>query len=153
MGDELVSGLSPQNGDGQNVPVLSYTREFEKCLPYYLSIGMSWEQFWHGDVEMARFYRQAHEMQLKQKNFELWLQGRYVYEAIGDMVPVLHAFAKEGSTPTPYPREPYPLTQKDVREQEERERREQYERMKAYVNRWANETNAKNKRKEGMNNV
>lgn len=153
MGDELVSGSSPQNGDGQNVPVLSYTREFEKCLPYYLSIGMSWEQFWHGDVEMARFYRQAHEMQLKQKNFELWLQGRYVYEAIGDMVPVLHAFAKEGSTPAPYPREPYPLTQKDVREQEERERREQYERMKAYVNRWANETNAKNKRKEGMNNV
>lgn len=151
MGDELVSGSPPQNGDGQNVPVSSYTSEFEKCLPYYLSIGMSWEQFWHGDPEMARFYRQAHEMQLKQKNFELWLQGRYVYEAIGDMAPVLHAFAKEGSTPTPYPSEPYPITEKDVREREERERREKYERIKAYVGRWANETNAKNKRKEGMN--
>lgn len=148
MGDELVSGSSSPDGDGTNVPVFSYTREFEKCLPYYLSIGMSWDQFWHGDVEMARFYRQAHEMRLRERNFEMWMQGRYIYEAIGDMVPVLHAFAKEGTQPVPYPKEPYPITEKDVREREERERLEKYERMKAYVSQWADEKNRKNAGKE-----
>lgn len=152
MGDELVSGSFPPNGDGQNVPVSSYTREFEKCLPYYLSIGMSWEQFWHGDVEIARFYRQAHEMRLRERNFEMWMQGRYIYEAIGDMVPVLHAFAKEGTTPVPYPKEPYPLTQREQREREERERREKYERLKARVNQWADDANRKFAGKERMNN-
>ena len=48
-------------------------------------------------------------MRQEQHNQMMWLQGMYVYEAIGDMAPILQAFAKKGTKPTPYPTEPYPL--------------------------------------------
>ena len=54
--------------------------------------------------------------------------------------------------PEPYLKEPYPITEKDVREREERERREKYERMKAYVSQWAGEQNRKNAGKEVRGN-
>lgn len=94
------------------------------------------------------FYEEAHQLKERRDNRNLWLQGRYVYEAIADLSPILHAFAKEGTQANPYPEEPFPLTKEESEEREERERRRKYERMKAYVNRWADESNAKLKRKE-----
>ena len=48
----------------------------------------------------------------------------YVYEAIGDIAPVLHAFAKKGTKPHPYSERPYPISEKQIkREAEEKERR------------------------------
>ena len=46
---------------------------------------------------------------MERENQTLWLQGMYIYEAIGDMAPILHAFAKKGAKPTPYPEQPYAL--------------------------------------------
>lgn len=77
------------------------------------------------------------------------MQGRYVYEAIADLSPILHAFAKEGTQAKAYLEEPFPLTQEEAKEREERERIKKYNRLKAHVGRWADEANAKFKRKEG----
>lgn len=96
-----------------------------------MSIGMTYDEFWHGDVNMVRAYRKAQELRDKRKNQELWLQGMYVYEAICDVAPILHAFAKKGTKPEPYAKEPYPITEADVREREEREARIRQERIKA----------------------
>lgn len=96
-----------------------------------MSIGMTYDEFWHGDVSMVRAYRKAQELRDKRKNQELWLQGMYVYEAIYDVAPILHAFAKKGTKPEPYAKEPYPITEADVREREEREARIRQERIKA----------------------
>jgi len=96
-----------------------------------MSIGMTYDEFWHGDVSMVRAYRKAQELRDKRKNQELWLQGMYVYEAICDVAPILHAFAKKGTKPEPYAKEPYPITEADVREREEREARIRQERIKA----------------------
>ena len=80
---------------------------------------------------MVRAYRKAQEFKDKRKNQELWLQGMYVYEAICDVSPILHAFAKKGTKPEPYAKEPYPITEADIREREEREARARQERIKA----------------------
>lgn len=80
---------------------------------------------------MVRAYRKAQEFKDRRKNQELWLQGMYVYEAICDVSPILHAFAKKGTKPEPYAKEPYPITEAEIREREEREARARQERIKA----------------------
>ena len=92
---------------------------------------MTYDDFWHGDVAMVRAYRKAQEFRDKRKNQEMWIQGMYVYEAILDVAPILHAFTKKGTKPEPYSKEPYPITEADVREREEREERLRQERIKA----------------------
>lgn len=115
MDGKLVSGsLSALEGSERNssLPFITYTERFNEQFPYYLSIGMSPEQYWDGDPELAKYYRRADEIKLERQNQALWLQGMYVYEAICDASPILQSFAKKGTKPHPYVDKPYPLTNK-----------------------------------------
>src|SRR5690606_30168374 len=103
MGSELVNS---------SIPPFSYTEVFKEHFPYYLSIGMSYEQFWYEDCELAKFYREADKIRAERKNEELWLQGMYIYDALCRVSPVLHAFAKNGTKPVDYLDKPYPLSDK-----------------------------------------
>ena len=122
----MVSGsLSVNEGSEGNTrsPFLTYTEQFYEVFPYYLSIGMTYEQFWDEDPYLAKYYRQADEMRIERKNQELWLQGLYVYEALCDVAPILQAMAKKGTKARPYPEQPYSITEKQrKREAEEKER-------------------------------
>lgn len=80
-------------------------------------------------------------MKQQRRNQELWLQGAYFYEALIDVAPVLHAFAKKGTKATPYVSEPFALTDKEVRERRKREERLRYDKQKAKVAAWAAKTN------------
>lgn len=123
-GDEQNTGLSP---------LLAYTNAFYKQFPYYLSIGMSSEEYWNGDADMVKYYREADELQRERKNQELWLQGLYVYQAVANLSPILHAFAKRGTKAEPYPDKPFPITPKELREEKERKERERYMRLMSYM--------------------
>jgi hypothetical protein len=96
-----------------------------------MSIGMSYDEFWNQDVNMVRAFRKADEMRKRRQNEVLWLQGCYIYEALCDVAPIFHAFAKKGTKPSPYPKEPYAITEEEIREREEREARARQERIKA----------------------
>ena len=82
---------------------------------------------------LALYYRKAEEMRQKRKNQELWLQGMYIYEALCDVAPVLHAFAKRGTKPVPYPDHPYSITSKEREAEEERKRKRDQEKAKQYM--------------------
>ena len=81
---------------------------------------------------MVRAYRKASELRDKRTNYELWLQGMYVYEALCDASP-LYRFTMEKKIlkPEPYAKEPYPITPADQRERAERRAREMEEKLKA----------------------
>ena len=116
----MVSGSLSVNEGGENKsrsPFLTYTEQFYEAFPYYLSIGMTYEQFWDGDPHLAKYYRQADEMRIERKNQELWLQGLYVYEALCDVAPILQAMAKKGTKARPYPEQPYSITEKQRRKE------------------------------------
>ena len=85
------------------------TELFERDLPYYISIGMSYEQYWYGDVWAIRGYREAEKIRRERVNNELWLLGMYVYDAICRTSPILQAFAKKGTKPVPYLKKPYEM--------------------------------------------
>lgn len=135
MDSELVSDSLPvgQNGgeSKSNAPVKTYTEQFYEVFPYYLSIGMTANQFWNQDCTLTKYYRKAYNMQLDRKNEELWLQGLYIYEALCDVSPIFHAFAKPGTKPQSYPKEPYPRTEKEAEYREEQARRKRFEMAKA----------------------
>ena len=110
----------------------SYGEIFEQLCPYYMSIGMSYDEFWDGDVSKVKAYRKSYELQEKRRNQELWLQGMYFYEALCDASPLFRFSMKKGTVkPEPYVKEPYPISAAEVREREEREARKKEERLKA----------------------
>ena len=108
----------------------SYSDIFKKLCPYYMSIGMSRDEFWNGDVDMVKEYREADELRYKRRNQELWLQGMYFYEALCD-ASALFRFSTKPVKAEPYIKEPFPITAEEVREREERKMREEEERFKA----------------------
>ena len=126
----MVTSSESVEGDGRSVPFSnSYTAKFYELFPFYLSIGMTPEQYWDGDPSLAKYYRKAYELQRKRRNEDLWLQGMYIYEALCDVSPLLQAFAKKGTKAHPYAERPYSITRDD--REEERKLKEQRDREKA----------------------
>ena len=146
MDSELVSSsLSATEGSGQasSPPSFTYTEKFYELFPYYLSIGMTYEQYWEGDSTLAKYYRKAEALRNEKRNQELWLQGMYIYEALCDVSPVLHAFAKKGTKPTPYSDRPYALTAEQNRRKEEEKKRRIAEKGKKFMEAMAASINKK----------
>lgn len=56
---------------------------------------MGYHDYWDGDCEMARYYRDMDEKVKERQNEALWLQGLYFYEALVDASPVLNAMSKK----------------------------------------------------------
>ena len=97
-----------------------------------MSIGMTYDEFWNQDVRLVEVYRKAAELRDKRRNQELWLQGMYFYEALCDASPLFRFSMKKGTVkPEPYAKEPYPITEAEVKAREAREARLKEERLKA----------------------
>lgn len=95
---------------------------------------MTPEQFWDEDCCLTKAYRKAYEIRRDRKNWEAWLQGLYIYEALCDVSPVLNAFAKKGTRPVEYAKEPYALTTEQRKNKKTAEENRQYELGKAKMN-------------------
>lgn len=104
---------------------------FEILAPYYISIGMTLDEFWNGDPRLVLTYIQAEIIRVRRKQRELWHEGIYTAQAIASV------FSKEAS----YFKEPLPDTVQDIEEYEARRRAEELERLKASFMVWANDPN------------
>ena len=130
----MVTSSESVEGGGLSAPFSnSYTKKFYEVFPYYLSIGMTPEQYWDGDPLLAKYYRQADEIKQQRRNQELWLQGMYIYEALCDVAPVLQAFAKKGTKPIPYADHPYSLTTKEREDEKKLQEKREREKARRYM--------------------
>ena len=98
-----------------------YTDIFYKQFSYYLSIGMTEEQYWDKDCLLVKYYREAEELRNEKLNQQAWLQGMYIYDAINRVAPILHAFAKKGTKAKPYVEQAYPISKRSAQEAKENE--------------------------------
>ena len=89
----------------------TYSEIFDETFPYYLSIGMSYDLYWHGEPFLVRAFREAEEMRVDRMNYEKWLQGLYVYHAIGALQPILNPFSKKHKAEE-YIKEPIAITER-----------------------------------------
>ena len=124
---------------------------FEQACPYYMMFGMTYEQYWNGDVSAHKAYRKRYLLEDEQRktsqNLSAWLNGLYVARAIGS------AFNGKKSA---YPNEPIKLfTTMEERREEKRLEKEAAAMNRAKTNmeifmvNFNNRMNAKLDGKEG----
>lgn len=84
---------------------------------------------------MVRAFREADRLRQQRMNANAHLQGLYIYEALLDVSPVLHAFAKKGTKPIKYRQKPYELfgEKENKKTEDEKKRREESERLQAKI--------------------
>jgi hypothetical protein len=95
----------------ENEKWLTLAELADELCPQYMAMGMSYDEYWHGNYVKLEHYRKAHEVKRDRANYDAWLQGAYVYDAICSASPILHAFAKNGTKPHPYHGKPYAMRQ------------------------------------------
>ena len=153
MEGQPVSGCSSEyEGCGEYpAPRFAYTEQFYEAFPYYLAMGMTYELFWEQDCELVKYYRKADKLRQERENRKAWLQGGYFYEAMVDVAPVLHAFAKKGAKPEPYRNTPFQMVEnrKEKRDAEQKSDA----RAKAYMETFALSFNRNFQKKGGEMNA
>lgn len=138
-----LSDSKPEGGERDNPSrsPLSFSEAFDDHFPYYLSIGMTEEQYWDRDCCLVKAYRKADELRQEKENRSAWLQGMYIYDAISRLSPILRAFGKKGVKPKPYPDEPYPLTRKRQKEIERKKEKSVAQKGIRYLESFASKFN------------
>lgn len=110
---------------GRRVTSASVIEMFEKACPFYMSIGMSYTEFWEGDIYLPNFYIEAYkqraEREQKQMNTAAWLNGVYMKRAYE--VVLANMFSKPGTPPQEYYKEPFGNEEHKTQEQKESEQK------------------------------
>ena len=119
--------------ESRSAPYFSFADAFNTKFPYYLSIGMTEEQYWDRDCSLTIAYREADKIRRERANQDAWLQGMYVYDAIMRLSPILHAFAKKGTKPQPYVDAPYPISEEGREEAEVRKEKAMADKGKRFM--------------------
>ena len=105
---------------------------FTNLCPQYMAMGMTYDEFWHSNTARHYAVRKAWKVQRNARNWEMWLQGAYFYDALIKVAPVMRSSLTNANVqPGEYPSEPYPLDEQEAEEREERDRRRNYYRMLA----------------------
>lgn len=99
--------MERQLADDDSTLNKTWTESFNEAIPFFLNVGMTYEQFWDGDCHMTRYYMKAWKLKEKKQSDDLdllaWMIGQYVTEAIGS------TFGK-----SKYPRKPRSWEQSEL---------------------------------------
>lgn len=91
-----------------------------------LSLGMSWDEYWYGDVGIAKKYYEAEKLRQERVNSEAWLNGIYTLSAL--QATVGNLFKEKNDKPFEYPTQPIEFNANKQQESEEAvQRREEQE--------------------------
>lgn len=110
--------------------------------------GMTYHQYWNGDVYAHKAVRRAYKLKLEAQNQGYWLQGMYIYEALCDVAPIVRAFSK-ATKPGKYPAEPYDLFAEERQQKQDNADRERYERIKEKVAEFAKQHHERQQNSDG----
>lgn len=131
-------------------------KQFEEVCPFFMSIGMTYDEFWYGDVSLTKYYLKAFEIKEKRETekqrWARWEQGLYIYEALCDVSPILRAFSK-ATKPLQYPQKPYGVEEEIKQDEERQKKKKEMEILRAQIffENWAKATASRFKEK-GENN-
>lgn len=103
---------------------------FAKVFPEYMLYGMSYDEFWYGKPELAKYYREKHKLEIEQTNQQLWLQGLYIYDALA--VVMSNAFSKRKDKYIEKPFDLFPPTEEEKEAKAEQIRLAMYEKLNAF---------------------
>lgn len=140
MGDCLTGQSQSEQEQSGETERKSISALFHEVEAYYLSIGMTYNEFWRDDPWLAKVYRDAQELRERRANVEAWRNGFYMASALSSTVG--NMFRKKGQKPIRYMKHPIPLTEKEKEEQERQDEIERYEKIKRYMMALAEESDS-----------
>lgn len=120
MGDRLTEQTS----------LTPYGDVLDRLLPDFLAMGMSYDDYWDGEVGMKTAVRKAHSMRLEQEirlvDRSNWNMGQYILAAL-NATPLLVAGlnVKRGAVLPKYPEKPFIEQQDEEKCEENRKKREE----------------------------
>lgn len=94
-------------------PHKSYTEVFYEQLPFYLAIGMSYTEYFEGDSLLPKYFREAYRIKREVDDYDAWLQGVYVYQAVDCAIYNNPPLMKRGKEPRQYFKEPFSMQGKE----------------------------------------
>lgn len=143
------SGAARGGGESRS-PLFRYGEKFEELCGQYMALGMSYHDYWDGDSQMVRYYRDAEEYKQERENYLAWLHGLYIYSALCDVAPIFNPMSKK-KKPRQYMDSPVPLSERASRRAKDEENRQKMANGKNIMQIMMKGFNAKFK-KGGINN-
>ena len=134
MEDSQVAEQLPSDTDRE---VMTLGEWLAKLCVYYMTMGVTYEEFWFGDYTKFKYVARQYDAQRKLQNEDAWLQGAYVYDAVATALG--NAFRKKGAKAQNYlerPLQVYPKTEEEERYEAEMERRKIIKRLNAWKAAW-----------------
>lgn len=134
MEDSQVAEQLPSDTDRE---VMTLGEWLDKLCVYYMTMGVTYEEFWYGDYTKFKYVARQYDAQRKLQNEDAWLQGAYVYDAVATALS--NAFRKKGAKAQNYlerPLQVYPKTEEEERYEAEMERRKIIKRLNAWKAAW-----------------
>lgn len=108
---------------------VTYSEIFHKAFPQYLMMGMSAAEFWDGDSELVKDYREAYRLQCQSRarmmDEAAWLQGRYMRDALQSVYLLVNGFVPKQAQAAEYPSLPYLQKEEENRKKESREKQKE----------------------------
>lgn len=92
----------------------------KEWLPYALSIGVSYNDFWHITPRILKAFEDSHKKKMELLDEQMWQMGIYIQSAVGTAIE--HNFAKNAKSkyitkPLMYKEEKNENTNKESQEQ------------------------------------
>ena len=104
---------------------------FHEAFPEYIAMGMSYREFWELDSSLVKDYRRANKIKQDQANYQAWLTGLYMLNALNSGVPVsVVGFAKHKVELPHFPEKPIDFEAQTKEERAKKERAKQFTKMK-----------------------
>ena len=104
---------------------LSFSDFLERSCIEYMAIGMTYEQFWDGDNDAPKLFREVWNRKAEFKDYDYWHSGQYVNMA------VINAISRMGESEKdiiPYPEKPF---MEQERERKDIEKQKDYKEKEA----------------------
>jgi hypothetical protein len=104
---------------------------FEESFPFYLALSMSYAEYWEGDPILTQYYRKAYQIKQEEINYNSWLQGMYIYDAVSTaLYNALRGLGKSKPPAKNYATRPYEFNNK-VKTEAEKAKEVEIEQEKA----------------------
>ena len=125
MGDRLTE--EEQSKQTSQTP---YGDMFDRLLPEYMAIGMTYDEYWDGEYGMKKAFREAfrirmeNEQRLSDRNN--WYIGQYVMAAIQAVPLIVPGInMKKGASLPEYPDKPFLMKYEERKKEEARKQHEE----------------------------
>ena len=125
MGDRLTD--KEESAQTSQTP---YGDMFDRLLPEYMAMGMTYEQYWDGEYGMKRAFRKAcrirRENEQKIADRNSWYMGQYIMAAIQAVPLIVPGInMKKGASLPDYPDKPFLMKQEELKQEEARKQHEE----------------------------